>query len=147
MRKYAANFGLASLGCAITMAALALPLLAHKQQRTADVEVMIHLEPDDSPYAKKPSLTWFMLMRHSGEMIAPANCDCRVVAYNAQNTPIAQNLPLSAMPIKGHGADHQAIRTTITFPQPGAYKVKLSGQSRDGSFRPFELTFPVTVRP
>ncbi|NJP12035.1 MAG: hypothetical protein HC866_23290 [Leptolyngbyaceae cyanobacterium RU_5_1] len=135
--------------CGFSIAPLIIvpPLIAHQQQNAANVEVMIHLDPDDSPFAGKPTLTWFMLMRNNGDMIAPANCNCRVTAYDSGNKAIAHHLPLSTIQLEGHKKGHQGIRTTITFPKPGSYTVVLSGQARDNSFNPFELKFPVTVRP
>ncbi len=124
------------------------PLTAHQKMMTdGDVGAMIHLDPDDSPYAKKPTLTWFMLMRRSGNMISGSNCDCRVAAYDSRNRAIAHHLPISLMPLEGHQKEHEVIRTMITFPKPGRYTVILTGQSKDESFAPFELKFPVTVRP
>ena len=132
---------------AIIPLAFALPLIAHQERMGTSVGAMIHLDPNDSPYAKKPTLTWFMLTRRGGSMISPSDCNCHVAVYNARNQSIAHDLPLSTMSMEGHQKGHQAIRTTITFPKPGAYTVVLSGQSKDRSFEPFELKFPVTVRP
>ncbi|XGV97365.1 MAG: hypothetical protein ACAF41_32180 [Leptolyngbya sp. BL-A-14] len=132
---------------AIMPLAFALPLLAHQEQTASSVGAMIHLDPNDSPYAGKPTLTWFMLTRKGGSMISPATCNCRITVYNARNQAIARDLPLSTMEIEGHQKGHRAIRTTITFPKAGAYTVVLSGQAKDKSFAPFEIKFPVTVRP
>lgn len=127
--------------------AFALPLIAHQEKTSNTVGAMIHLDPKDSPYARKPTLTWFMLTRRGGNMVAPSTCNCRVSVYNAQSQTIAEQLPLSPISLEGHQKGHQGIRTTITFPKSGAYTVVLSGQARDKSFEPFELKFPVTVRP
>jgi hypothetical protein len=127
----------------------ASPLSAH-QSRTvpaSDVSVMIHLNPDDSPYAGKSTETWFMLMRPDGKMIAPTTCNCQVKVYNWRKTAIASNLPLATMQAPGHEAGHKVYRTAITFPKSGAYTVVLSGKAKDNSFKPFEIKFPVTVRP
>ncbi|MBW4472161.1 MAG: hypothetical protein KME45_17410 [Stenomitos rutilans HA7619-LM2] len=132
---------------AIIPLAFALPLIAHQEQTGASVGVMIHLDPNDSPYASKPTLTWFMLTRRGGNMISPTTCNCRVTVYDGRNQAIARSLPLSTMELEGHQKGHRAIRTTITFPKPGAYTVVLSGQAKDKSFAPFETKFPVTVRP
>lgn len=123
------------------------PLAAHQQQNTTDLDVMIHLDPDDSPYAQKPSLTWFMLMRKNGDMVSPAACNCRAIIYDSRNQVIDRNLALSTMSIPGHKKEHQGLRTMITFPKPGKYKVVFSGQAKDNSFKSFNLAFPVTVRP
>ncbi|MBW4693657.1 MAG: hypothetical protein KME27_18080 [Lyngbya sp. HA4199-MV5] len=134
-------------GSAIIPLTFALPLIAHQEKAGESVGVMIHLDPDDSPYAGKPTLTWFMLTRPGGSMVAPTTCNCRVAVYNARNQAIARNLPLSTMALEGHQKGHRAIRTTITFPQSGAYTVVLTGQANDQSFAPFETKFLVTVRP
>ncbi|MBC7972582.1 MAG: hypothetical protein H7Z11_21050 [Verrucomicrobia bacterium] len=88
-----------------------------------------------------------MLARRGGSMISPSACNCRVAVYNVHNQSIARNLPLSSMAMEGHQKGHAAIRTMITFPKPGAYTVVLAGQAKDKSFAPFELKFPITVRP
>lgn len=135
-------------GFAIAPSIFNSPLTAHQEKTVPrNLTAMIHLEPNDSPYAKKPTMTWFMLTRTNGDMIAPATCNCRVAAYDSSNQPIAQQLPLSTMQMEGHKKGHKAIRTTITFPKPGSYTVVLSGQAKDRSFNSFELKFPVTVRP
>lgn len=108
---------------------------------------MIHLDPNDSPRAKKASKTWFMLMRPGDKGIPPETCACQVTVYNARNQVVARNLPLSTTAVEGHKKDHRAISTTITFPKPGAYTVVLAGKAKNNSFETFQLKFPVTVRP
>jgi hypothetical protein len=138
--------GLAAFG--LVIAPMIGSVSAHQRLSTAgDVGVMIHLDPNDLPYPKKPTKTWFMLMRRNGAMISPASCNCSVAAYDSRNRAIVSNLPLSTIPVEGHQKGHEAISTTITFPKAGAYTVVLAGQAKDKSFAPFELKFPVTVRP
>ena len=132
---------------AIIPLAFALPLIAHQEKTGSSVGAMIHLDPNDSPYAGKPTTTWFMLTRRGGTMISPSTCNCRVAVYDSRQQSIAPHLPLSTMSLEGHQKGHKAVRTTITFPKPGAYTVVLAGQAKDKSFEPFELKFPVTVRP
>jgi hypothetical protein len=132
---------------AIIPIAFALPLIAHQEKTASSVGAMIHLDPNDSPYAEKPTLTWFMLTRRGGAMVSPSTCNCRVTVYDSRQQAIAQPLPLSTIALEGHKKGHQGIRTTITFPKPGAYTVVLAGQANDKSFEPFEIKFPVTVRP
>ena len=141
------------LGVAFVPLVSPLPLNAHQNKTTSNgIKAMVHLEPNDSPYAGKPTMTWFMLTQPSGAMVSPATCDCQIAAYGAdepasKTTWKTDRLPLSTMKLAGHEKGHQAIRTDITFPKPGAYVVVLSGKAKDGSFSPFELKFPVTVRP
>jgi hypothetical protein len=125
------------------------PISAHQTQADPDsnVIVMIHLDPQDSPYAGKSTLTWFMLTRSNGEMIAPTTCNCQVKVYNGKNVEIANHLPLSLMSVEGHEVGHKAFRTQITFPKPGTYTVVVLGTAKDKSFSAFERKFSVTVRP
>jgi hypothetical protein len=127
----------------------ASPLRAHQSQTVQenDVSVMIHLNPNDSPYAGKSTETWFMLMRPNGEMIAPTTCNCQVKVYNWRKIAIDSNPVLTTMQAPGHEAGHKVFRTAITFPKSGAYTVVLSGKAKDKSFKPFAIKFPVTVRP
>jgi hypothetical protein len=146
MPKKIALLGLAL--CGFTVMPLIAPssLTAHQQQQASDVQTMIHLDPNDSPIVGKPTLTWFMLKRSNGDMIDPANCNCKITAYDANKKAIARHFPISTMQMEGHEQGHKALRTTIIFPKRGSYTVVLSGQSRDKSFAPFELTFPVQVK-
>jgi len=147
MRKILPILGLTV--CGLTLASIVNSTSSAHQKLTStnDVGVMVHFDPDDLPYASKPAETWFMLMRRGGEVISPSNCNCNVAVYDARNRAIAQQLPLSTKPIEGHQKGHEAILTAITFPKAGVYTVILTGQSKDKSFAPFELTVPVTVRP
>lgn len=139
-----------TVGLAFSIPVLTASHLSAHQSQTVqenDVSVMIHLDPNDSPYAGKATETWFMLMRPNGAMIAPTTCNCQVKVYNWRKTAIAENLPLVTMPAPGHQADHKVYRTAITFPKSGIYTVVLSGTAKDKSFNDFQIKFPVTVRP
>ncbi|MBE9180069.1 hypothetical protein IQ268_15975 [Oculatella sp. LEGE 06141] len=120
---------------------IALPLIAHQNQMVSadSIGATIHVDPNDIPLAGEASQTWFMLAQKDGSMIALENCDCQVMAYDSNNEPLAHHLPLSTISVQGH----EAIGTTITFPTPGSYTVVLSGESKDGSFSPFRIEFPI----
>ncbi|NJR37546.1 MAG: hypothetical protein HC781_00295 [Leptolyngbyaceae cyanobacterium CSU_1_4] len=120
-----------------------LNAIAHQHMMVGTVQATVHLEPDDSPYAKIPSLTWFHLSHPQGETIPLANCNCNLVVYDSRNQPIAYP-QLSEADVEGH---ERPISTSITFPTPGLYQLVLTGEPKGDSFQPFELTVPVTVRP
>jgi hypothetical protein len=117
--------------------------IAHQDITVSTVQATIHLEPDDSPYAKVPSLTWFHLSHPDGETIPLSDCNCNLVVYDAQNQPIAQP-QLAEAEVEGH---ERPISTSITFPTAGTYRLVLTGESKGDDFQPFELAVPVTVRP
>ena len=121
----------------------ALSAIAHQHLSIGDVQATVHLEPDDSPHAGQPSLTWFHLMRSDGETVPLADCTCNVVVYDSQNQPIAQP-QLAEAEVEGH---ERPIATNITFPNPGTYQLVLTAQPKEDQFKPFELKIPVTVRP
>ncbi|NEQ28822.1 MAG: hypothetical protein F6K28_59700 [Microcoleus sp. SIO2G3] len=132
---------------ALAIAPFILPAIAHQAQHQATssteggMEVMIHLDPNDSPVAGSSSETWFVLTAPSGDNVPLANCNCEAMVYDANEQMVVHNLPLGATMVD----DKEAIGTAITFPAPGSYTVVLSGQSQDGSFEPFEIRFPVTA--
>lgn len=117
--------------------------MAHQDLAIGDVNVTAHLEPDDSPRAGEPSLTWFHLTRSDGETISLSDCACDLVVYDSQNQVIAHP-QLSESEVEGH---ERPITTNITFPNPGNYQLVFTGQPVAEKFAPFEITVPVTVRP
>lgn len=125
--------------------------IAHQSTSLGGVKATVHLEPDDSPYAGQPSLTWFHFVRPDGETVSLSDCNCRLVVYDSQNQPIAQP-QLGEAPVEEHGQGHgqghiQPITTSIVFPTPGTYQLVFTAESRAKAFEPFEMTVPVTVRP
>lgn len=117
--------------------------IAHQHMTAGTIQATVHLEPDDSPQSKVPSLTWFHLSHPDGEAISLSSCTCNLVVYNAQNQPIAYP-QLSETEVEGH---ERPISTSITFPAPGTYQLVFTGEPKEDEFQPFELTIPVIVRP
>ncbi|MBE9179211.1 hypothetical protein IQ268_11625 [Oculatella sp. LEGE 06141] len=125
---------------------LLAPAAAHKVQTSGDIGGTQHIEPNDTPRAGEPSLTWFALTRQGGEVLPLEACDCSLAVYKQpyteQDAPILES---ALEPISTEG--YQNIPSAeITFPEVGAYEVVLRGQPRaEGDFQPFELQFDVTV--
>ena len=46
-----------------------LPILAHQVEVSQDVDATIHLEPNDTPRARKSNLAWFALTGKGGKVI------------------------------------------------------------------------------
>ncbi|NJR58081.1 MAG: hypothetical protein HC769_03995 [Cyanobacteria bacterium CRU_2_1] len=125
---------------------LVAPAIAHQVEIAGEVGGTVHIEPNDTPQAGEPSLTWFALTRQGGELIPLAACDCQLAVYaqpHSNDTPPVQEPPLRAVSAEGYdgipGAD-------ITFPQVGAYELVLRGQPiPPEEFQPFDLRFSITV--
>jgi hypothetical protein len=128
--------------------AIALPFnasraIAHQQMNFGNIQATVHLDPNDSPYARVPSFTWFHLKRPDGETIPLSDCDCALTVYNSQNQLVLQP-QLAELTVEGH---EKPITTSITFPDSGAHRLVLTGRSRTNSFEPFQLSISIVVRP
>ncbi|MBI4783906.1 MAG: hypothetical protein HY785_21690 [Oscillatoriophycideae cyanobacterium NC_groundwater_1537_Pr4_S-0.65um_50_18] len=145
MHRILPIFILSVFGIAFAPLIGTLPSIAYRQQVASSnsVGASIHLEPNDTPQANQASPMQFVLTQRGGGLIPPESCACQVAIYNSANQTIAQNIPLSTASTKAS----QAIEAMITFPAADSYTVVLSGQSKDDTFQPFELIFPVIVRP
>lgn len=120
--------------------------LAHTVKVSGDVGGTIHIEPNDNPRAGKPAETWFALTRKGGQVIPLSECDCKLRIYAQPYSPGEPALLEPALkPVQAER--YEGIPgTEITFPKPGLYELKLSGEpATNKSFQPFELKFEVTV--
>lgn len=143
MHKILALFVSTVCGISVVLTMGNLFSIAANQLTTSEtIAATVDLDPDSAPHAGKASLTRFTLTQTAGEIVPASNCDCQIAIYNAKNQLIMRNLPLSVLPYQGQ----QTISTVITFPTSGTYRLVLTGQSNDGSFKPFVLNFPVTVQ-
>ena len=121
-------------------------VLAHTVKISEDVGGTVHLEPNDNPRAGEVTQTWFALTRKGGKVIPLKDCNCQLAIYaepHAVGEPALLEPPLQ--PIQAER--YQGIPgAEVTFPKPGAYQLQLSGKPvTEGSFKPFELKFVVTV--
>jgi hypothetical protein len=124
----------------------ATPVFAHKVQIAEDIGGTLHIEPNDTPRAGEPSLTWFALTRQGGKVLSLEECNCKLSIYSL--TSKQGDSPILIPSLKPVSAErYQGIPgAEIQFPQPGAYQLQLSGTPKiEGSFKPFELKFEVTV--
>ena len=121
-------------------------VLAHTVKISEDVGGTVHLEPNDNPRAGEVTQTWFALTRKGGKVIPLKDCNCQLAIYAEPH--VAGEPALLAPPLKSIQAErYQGIPgAEVTFPKPGAYQLQLSGKPvTEGSFKPFELKFVVTV--
>ncbi len=130
----------------ISTIAFSIPVSAHKVEVAEDVGGTLHLEPHDTPQAGIPSQAWIALTHKGGKAIALSECNCQLAIYA---TPHPPGTPALLQPtLKPVSAErYQNIPgAEITFPQPGAYQLQLTGKPVDGkSFHPFNLKFDLTV--
>ena len=121
-------------------------VLAHTVKISADVGATIHIEPNDNPRAGEVTQAWFALTRKGGKVIPLKDCNCQLAIYaepHAVGEPALLEPPLKPIEVERYQGIPGA---EVTFPKPGAYQLQLSGKPViEGSFKPFELKFVVTV--
>ena len=121
-------------------------VLAHTVKISADVGATIHIEPNDNPRAGEVTQAWFALTRKGGKVIPLKDCNCQLAIYaepHAVGEPALLEPPLKPIEVERYQGIPGA---EVTFPKPGAYQLQLSGKPvNEGSFKPFELKFVVTV--
>jgi hypothetical protein len=124
-----------------------ISVLAHQVEVSGDVAATFHLEPNHNPRAGQPARVWFALTRRGGQIIPLEQCNCKLAVY-PKNRKDGDN-PLMQPPLKAVSAEkYQGIPgADIVFPKAGIYELELSGRTQNkANFKPFKLTYTVTVR-
>ncbi|TAG95786.1 MAG: hypothetical protein EAZ09_07515 [Oscillatoriales cyanobacterium] len=122
-------------------------VLAHEVEVSADVAATFHLEPNHNPRAGETAKIWFALTRRGGQIIPLEQCNCKLAIYPKGYKQ--GDKPLMEPPLKAVSAErYKGIPgANIVFPKAGIYELKLSGSAKTAAnFKPFELTYTVTVR-
>jgi hypothetical protein len=120
---------------------------AHEVEVSGDVAATFHLEPNHNPRAGQPARVWFALTRRGGQIIPLEQCNCKVAVYLKNRKD--GDKPLMQPPLKAVSAEkYQGIPgADIVFPKAGIYELELSGIAQNkANFKPFKLTYTVTVR-
>lgn len=124
-------------------ACLSWPVAAHQLKVTDSVGGTLHLEPNDTPKAQSSTLIWIALTHPGGALIPLEECKCSLTIYSPPRPD-----PIAKPPLRPIATAHyQGIPgTEFTFPVVGTYTLVFQGTPRrDGSFKTFELSYPVTV--
>jgi hypothetical protein len=90
---------------------------------------------------------WFALTRRGGQIIPLEQCNCKLAVYPKNHKD--GDKPLMQPPLKAVSAEkYQGIPgADIVFPKAGIYELELSGRTQNkANFKPFKLTYTVTVR-
>jgi hypothetical protein len=127
----------------LTLMLVPLPTWGHQVKTDAQVGATIHFEPDDRPKSQEPTKVWFALAKKGGTAIPLKDCQCQL-----QIKQLPGNQKLATPQLQAINAEkYQDIPSaTLLFPQPGAYRLELTGQSvKPGDFQPFKLEFDATV--
>lgn len=142
------RFGINKIALLFLTTLIAAPAIAHDVETTQDIGATFHIEPNDAPRANKPQLAWFALTQKGGKIIPLTQCNCKLAVRaepHQEGSPPLLEPPLKEISIKRYQGIPGA---EIVFPQAGAYELELSGTPKAGAtFKPFELSYEVTVLP
>ena len=122
-------------------------VLAHEVEVSGDVAATFHLEPNHNPRAGETAKVWFALTRRGGQIIPLEQCNCKLAVYPKNRKE--GDKPLMEPPLKAVSAErYKGIPgVDIVFPKAGIYELELSGYAKVvANFKPFKLTYTVTVR-
>ena len=120
---------------------------AHEVEVSGDVAATFHLEPNHNPRAGQPAIVWFALTRRGGQIIPLEQCNCKLGVYTKGYKQ--GDKPLMQPPLKAISAERYKSLpgANIVFPKAGIYELELSGTAKNkANFKPFKLTYTVTVR-
>jgi hypothetical protein len=139
------QFKTASIVSLLTI--VSIPAIAHNVEISGEVAATFHIEPNHNPQVNQPTTAWFALTSRGGNSIPLSQCNCVLRVYPTPRANDAKPLLKPAL-IPLDVEKYQAIPgAKITFPQPGAYELEISGTAKDRSFLPFKLTYTVNVVP
>lgn len=110
---------------------------AHSLKFADAIGMVIHIDPDDSPIAGKAT-NIYVDLKVDAEVFAPSLCRCNISVQKDGQEVIFHQLQ--------SGSDG-FVPVVYTFPEPGAYNLKLTGYpQKGGKFESFELNYAVNVR-
>jgi hypothetical protein len=119
---------------------------AHKTQVVGDIAGIWHIDPNHNPKAGEPARVWVALTRRGGQIVPLSQTNCQMRVFNLPRRADAK--PILQPPLTAINAErYQGIPgTNVTFPRVGLYQLELNCTPQQaGAFRPFRLTYDVTV--
>ncbi|HEX8182925.1 MAG TPA: hypothetical protein VF575_04985 [Candidatus Saccharimonadales bacterium] len=115
----------------------ATPVSAHELQQDKGVSAVLHIPPDDNPYAERETFLNFNFTSQNGRFDL-RRCDCVVTAQDGINRPITSPL---------YSTDKSAIKgyAGINFPAAGVYEVDVQGFAAGYAGERFKLAYQLRV--
>jgi hypothetical protein len=117
---------------------------AHVLKTDGDIGAVLHIEPDDNPLSQTP-VTYQLTFNDTSHHFELSQCDCTVTIQNVEGVVKSEQISSK------HELD---ARSTITFPSPDVYTLKVHGQpkktqsnSQPTDFQTFTLSYTIRVNP
>lgn len=112
---------------------------AHVLQADGSVGAVLHIDPDDEPYAGQPA-SFFFEFKDKQNKFSPQNCDCTIrILENGKE------LYSQALFQNNQNPSLTNASFSYTFPQLDVYQVVVSGKPLANEFQPFTLTYDIRV--
>ena len=126
----------------------ATPVLAHSVEISDQVAGTLHIEPDDNPRMGKKVQAWFALTSRGGKIIPLSECNCQLSVYALPRSQGDQPILNPILQAVNVGKYQEIPGAFITFPQIGAYELKISGKVNNSTNdQDFNLNYTVNVLP
>ena len=132
------------LGISLSLAWGAV-VAAHTVQRSGNVAVLWHVEPNHNPRAGQPTQVWVALTRRGGQPIFHREVACTLAISQEPQGTLLMTTPLKGINVERY-RDTPAAQ--VTFPQLGRYQLRLTYQPKQppaSDLKPFTFTYPVTA--
>lgn len=115
---------------------------AHFPQTDGDIQVTLHIEPDDNPIPGDPATLYF-IFEDAVKKFQLKNCDCRISLIEQNKTLLSQKLSSQKLPHSVYTSGASFI-----FPVYDVYKITLTGRPTfKNAFQPFTLSWYFRVDP
>lgn len=111
---------------------------AHVLKQDHGISAVLHIPPEDAPVAGVPT-TLNVSFADTKNAFNLANCNCQVILKLDETV-----VQTTAITLVSQNANMQG-RSTVKFPQAGAYEIAVRGTAKNGSFPEFALEYPVHV--
>lgn len=111
---------------------------AHFVKSDGGIGAVLHVDPGDDPVAGEQS-NIILEFKDTGNKFNLSNCDCKIILSSSEKEILNQDLEAVA-------ADQSLSSVTpVIFPDKNIYKLKVTGNSTDNSYQPFELNYDIRV--
>lgn len=112
---------------------------AHEVKGIGSLDVLLHMEPNDSPVINHPAYLFFAF-NDSRKIFDLSLCNCGVKIESKGKVIFESKLESAE---ESYGSN--VAKVDYIFPKKGIYNVKLSGESTNKSFDPFFLVYDVRI--
>lgn len=112
---------------------------AHETKTIGSLSILLHMEPQDSPVVKEPAHLFFAFTDAKDEFNLKS-CACRISILYKDQVIFEKNLESAD---QAYGSNVATL--DVVFPQKGVYQLAVSGESPEGKWDQFSLTYDVRI--